>query len=57
MLRVDHYGSGNFGYKVVWKNGIVAYSWFKTEKQRDDAFAQSKIKDGKRQETIDKVTR
>ena len=57
MLRVDHYGSGNFGYKVVWKNGIVAYSWFKTEKQRDDAFAKSKIKDGKRQETIDKVTR
>lgn len=45
MSSVDHYGSGNFGYKIVWKNGITAYSWFKTEEQRDAAFKDSKKKD------------
>lgn len=45
MTDVRHYGSGNFGYKIVWKNGGIAYSWFKTKEQRDAAFKDSKGKD------------
>lgn len=56
MENVSHYGSGKFGYKVTWKNGLIAYSWFETKEQRDTAFKQSSKKD-KNKADVKKVDR
>ncbi len=56
MENVSHSGSGKFGYKVIWKNGLIAYSWFETEEQRNAAFKQARSKD-KNKADVKKVDR
>lgn len=42
--HVDHYGDGKFGYKVVFKNGLTSYSWFRSKNERDRSFKESRSK-------------
>jgi hypothetical protein len=44
MENVHHYGSGKFGYKVVFENDQIAFSWFKDKDDRDRFMKDTKSK-------------